>query len=181
MPSMSAARPRYLTWALHAINATVVVGVSLRAAMVWDRLPDRVPMHFNYAGEVDRWAAKSAGFGILFVMPWLIAGLLYGLRAAMGAFARRPELVNLPPSLKGLPPERLAPFFEAVRDLLLWAATAACLTLGSLAYGTLQVALGRAKALEGWFTPQIWLGVLVAAVGLGLVRMMVVATRLGRR
>jgi len=180
MPAMRAEWWRLLRWGLHAVNATIVVGLSVRAALVWDRIPERVPMHFSFEGQVDRWAAKDAGFGVLFAIPWLIVGLVYAMRIALGYFARRPELANLPAQLKGLPAERVAPLFEAVSDLLLWAATAAALALGTALYGTLEVALGHAKGLEGWATPQIWLGVLVAAGGGGGGRIMVVTRRISR-
>jgi hypothetical protein len=177
---MGTERQRPLVWALHTLNATVLGCVGARAAMVWGRLPDQVPRHFDFAGEADRWAAKDAGFGVLFAIPLFLVALLYGLRAAMGCFARRPELANLPPRLRGRSAEELAPFFESVRDALLFSCTAVNLAVGSALWGTLQVALGLEQAMPGWTTPKTWLPVIVAALVLGLGRMLLAGARLGR-
>ncbi len=40
--------------------------------IVWNDLPDEVPMHWNFAGEVDRWEAP--GFN-LFLVPIIAVGL----------------------------------------------------------------------------------------------------------
>jgi len=45
-------------------------------ATIWNKLPDQVPMHFNLAGNVDRWSAKTTllflpgilGIGMYFLM-----------------------------------------------------------------------------------------------------------------
>jgi hypothetical protein len=176
---MSEPNPRPLVWALHALNATVIAIVGGRALMAWDKLPGRVPMHFNYEGQADRWADKDAGFAVLFAIPIFLVALLYGMRAAMGYFARRPELANLPPRLRELPADRLAPLFEAVRDALLLACTAVNLALGSALWGTLQVALGQEQAMPGWTAPRTWLPVIIASLVFGLGRLVVVSRRLG--
>jgi len=175
MPHMRLARA-----VLHLLNVALLAIVGLRALTVWDRLPDLVPMHFNYAGEANRWAPRDAGFAVLFAIPWLITALLYAMRAGLGYFAKRPELANLPPRLRGMSAEQLAPFFESVRDTLLLAVTAANLALGTALYGTLQVALHLAERMPGWTTPQTWVPVLGAAVVLGVGRMLVVSARIGR-
>ena len=41
----------------------------------WQRIPDEVPMHFNAAGEIDRWSSRTELL-ILPVISWLVYGLL---------------------------------------------------------------------------------------------------------
>jgi uncharacterized membrane protein len=36
-------------------------------ALVWNQLPERVPVHFNLRGEADGWADKTALIGIVFL------------------------------------------------------------------------------------------------------------------
>lgn len=36
-------------------------------AVVWQELPERVPVHFNLKGEADGWAGKTALIGIVFL------------------------------------------------------------------------------------------------------------------
>jgi len=42
-------------------------------AIVWNGLPDELPMHWNLQGEVDRWGNKSE----LWILPFLLPGLIY--------------------------------------------------------------------------------------------------------
>jgi hypothetical protein len=172
-------QPRPLAFVLHAVNATLLVGLALSAYRSWDRLPARVPIHFDFDGVPNRWTEKGPEFAILFAVPWLVSLLLYGMRAGMRTFARHPELGNLPPKLRGLPPERVAPLFEAVRDLLLAAATAANLAVGMAAYGTLQVALGKCERMPAW-TLKPWLVLLAAVVIGGSIRLWWVTGRISR-
>lgn len=166
-----------LVAAAHALNAVVLVGVSAAALRGWERVPERVPMHFNFHGVVDRWGEKGGEFAILFAIPWVVSGLLYLLRVGLGYFRRHPQHANLPPRLRGLPPERLAPLFDALDDVLLGAVTAATLVLGGVVYGTLRVALGLAHRLPVWAT---WPGLVLLALVLvaGVVRLGAVSRRL---
>ena len=41
-------------------------------AYIWTDLPDTVPMHWNFKGEVDRWGEKSSVIMIPFILPVLI-------------------------------------------------------------------------------------------------------------
>lgn len=168
---------RTLSGAAHLLNATVLLGVTAAAVRSWDQVPGRVPMHFNFEGEVDRWAAKGPEFAVLFALPWLMSGLLYALWAGMGYFRRHPQHANLPPRLQGVGPERLAPLFDALDDLLLGSATAATLVLGGVVWGTLRVALGLSDRLPAWATGP-GLVLLLGVVGLGVLRLIVVSRRL---
>ena len=177
---MNATPPfRPLVFVLHVVNVSVLVGLAVRCYTSWDRLPAMVPIHFNSDGVPNRWTEKGPEFGILFFIPWFVTLLLYGMRAGMGYFARRPELTNLPSQLRGLPPERVAPLFDAVRDLLLAAATAANLAVGGAVYGTLEVALGKRERMPSW-TLKPGLVLLAAVVILGGVRLLWVTSRITR-
>lgn len=54
------------------VVATTLVCVGMLAASVWawDKVPDRIPVHFGLDGTADRWGAKWEG---LLIMPGLVA------------------------------------------------------------------------------------------------------------
>lgn len=52
----------------------LLAGMILLPVLLWNRLPDQIPGHYNGAGEIDRWTGKFE----LFVLPF--AGLfLYAI------------------------------------------------------------------------------------------------------
>lgn len=54
----------------------LVAGSFILSAFLYNKLPDQMPMHWNFAGEVDRYGAKLEG---AFLMPFLNAGILFML------------------------------------------------------------------------------------------------------
>jgi uncharacterized membrane protein len=36
---------------------------------LWNSLPEKVPIHWNYKGEIDGWGTKYALIGVLFLLP----------------------------------------------------------------------------------------------------------------
>ncbi|PWA10809.1 SdpI family protein [Flavobacterium laiguense] len=38
-------------------------------AFIWNTLPNKVPTHWNYKGEVDHWGDKFSLIGLLFMLP----------------------------------------------------------------------------------------------------------------
>lgn len=45
----------------------------------WNDLPDRIPMHWNYRGEIDGWAERRG----IFLLPSLGVGLVLLLRVLL--------------------------------------------------------------------------------------------------
>lgn len=45
-------------------------------ALIWNSLPERVPVHWNYKGEIDNWGSKFSLLLLLFMLPVLMYGLL---------------------------------------------------------------------------------------------------------
>lgn len=50
----------------------MIAAMFLSSAIIWPSTPDRVPMHWNAAGEVDRYGGKLEG---LFLLPVITIGL----------------------------------------------------------------------------------------------------------
>jgi len=45
-------------------------------AIIWDSLPQRVPIHWNYKGEIDNWGDKFSLILMLFLLPVLMYVLM---------------------------------------------------------------------------------------------------------
>ena len=44
-------------------------------AYIWNQLPEKVPMHWNIEGEIDRYGTKTELLLVIFMLPVLIYGL----------------------------------------------------------------------------------------------------------
>jgi len=66
---------------LNWLEAALVIAPLLALVMLWDQLPDRVPIHWNLRGEIDGWASKPFG---MFIMPITSLGIIALLRFLPG-------------------------------------------------------------------------------------------------
>lgn len=67
----------------------IVIGLIL-----WNKLPAEVPMHWNLAGEVDRWGSKAT---LVFGMPSLIAAIQWLGLLATKADPKRNDIEDTKP------------------------------------------------------------------------------------
>ena len=80
------------------IITTIIALLPMVAGLVlWDRLPDEIPMHFNAAGEVDGWANKVVG---VFGMPAFFVAVQW--LCAVASFKMDPKARNLNEKMMGL-------------------------------------------------------------------------------
>ena len=56
---------------LEALSLMLTIGTTLYLAAGWDSFPDRIPAHYNAAGEIDRWVTKGE-MVFLPVMMWIL-------------------------------------------------------------------------------------------------------------
>jgi uncharacterized membrane protein len=65
-----------IVWRSELPHLAVLVALFAAAAIVWPLVPDRIPVHWNLAGEVDRYGGKVEGMLavplITFGMYWLL-------------------------------------------------------------------------------------------------------------
>ncbi len=66
---------------MNRLSLLVLLGTALFLALYWRHIPQEVPMHFNAAGEIDRWGSKAE----LLILP-VIAWLLYLLMTVVEQF-----------------------------------------------------------------------------------------------
>ncbi len=119
------------------ILAFVFLLASFVPVFFWQRLAEaRVPVHFNYAGEPDRWGDGCS----IFLLP-LLSCVLYVL---MLCSARKPQLINWPINVSKEEKAELipyaVPFVQRINVL-------AMMLLSYLSNGSFMVALGHWKKL----------------------------------
>lgn len=55
-----------------------VIGITLYLVFNWSNIPDKIPMHYDWAGNIDRWGNKSE-LMILPGMTWFLYLMITGL------------------------------------------------------------------------------------------------------
>ena len=58
---------------MEVICLILMVGIVLYLILVWNKLPDKIPAHYDWAGNVDRWGSKGELL-ILPIMTWIMYG-----------------------------------------------------------------------------------------------------------
>ncbi|HCW53413.1 MAG TPA: DUF1648 domain-containing protein [Clostridium sp.] len=53
----------------------ILISTILFLVVVWSKIPDKIPLHYNFAGNVDRWGSKSEII-ILPIISWILYILL---------------------------------------------------------------------------------------------------------
>lgn len=68
----------------------VIVITVIASVLKYPSLPEQIPMHYNIAGEVDRYAIKSIGTIVIMPVMQLLIGLLFvGINLAIGTSKRQ--------------------------------------------------------------------------------------------
>ena len=123
------------------IITTIITLLPILAGLIlWNKLPEQIPMHFNAAGEVDGWASKPVG---VFVMPLVLVAIEW--LCAIGSFKMDPKANNLN---------------EKVMGLVLWFIPALSVLMSVLVYGT---ALGKEMNVQ--VVIPLLMGLLFIAIG----------------
>ena len=59
-------------WRVELVQLALILAMFLAAALSWAHVPERIPIHWNFAGEVDRYGGKFAG---LLLLPLITLGV----------------------------------------------------------------------------------------------------------
>jgi uncharacterized membrane protein len=70
------------------LTLVVLIAMIIYPVIMWNTLPDKLPMHYNAAGEIDRWGGR----GETLILP-VIGILMYGLLTLVTSF---PSAWNIP-------------------------------------------------------------------------------------
>lgn len=56
---------------MEVLGLVMLIGTPLYLVIRWSSIPDKLPMHYNFAGEIDRWGGKGEVL-FLVVMVWIL-------------------------------------------------------------------------------------------------------------
>ena len=72
-----------IDWIIEIVCLLLLGGITLYLILNWSFMPDKIPMHYNIAGEIDRWGKKTE---IIFIP--VVSWLLYGFITLMEQFPK---------------------------------------------------------------------------------------------
>lgn len=150
--------------AFEIIALLLMVGLMVFIALNWAGLPDKIPGHYNAAGEIDRWGDKSE----ILAIP-LVGGLLYLLLTVITFF---PKLWNMPFKITE---ENRAAVYGSIKSMLLILKAVFVSAFFYITYCMMQ-----ANPLSVFMLPVISL-VLVAAIGISILRTVKIAKSTGEK
>lgn len=78
---------------IELLCALMVVSMFMMVAFHFSDLPDKVPSHYNYAGEIDGWGSKHIVWGIPFFAAIMSALLTGVVLAAVKCSGKGPKLL----------------------------------------------------------------------------------------
>ena len=66
---------KFIKWKSLIITCIVCLLPILLGLVLWNKLPDKIPAHYDWAGNVDRWSSKGE---LLFlpIMTWIMYGYI---------------------------------------------------------------------------------------------------------
>lgn len=131
-------------WFLTTLGFLLLAGTSVYVAVRWQALPDQLPAHYNFAGEIDRWGSKSELL-IVLAIGW-------GLWLLMTAVERFPKIWNTGVEVT---PENREQVYRILKSML---EIERLLISGVFAFLTMYGTLGR--NLPGLFLPVFLLAIL---------------------
>lgn len=152
----------------HALNAIILAAGTIWGFSTWRSLPDKIPVHFGFNGQPDRWTGKGWELAILILMPLFMTALLYGLTALSRRYT---GLLNIPDKdkLLALPREKQEPFWDMLWEFMAGLAGTISILFFSIVYSTARVAEGAQAGLSWTF---------LAAMGLVFLCVIVYIVRL---
>lgn len=134
------------------------IGSVLLLVVVWSHLPDQVPAHFNFKGEVDRYGSKYE----LIILP--VIGLFTML--LLLTFEKHPEMHNYP---KRFNESNAAQFYLHSRKMLNQLKNITLILVAILPFESVSMALGWTEGMGWWFV-SIPLIAMVISITVGVIR-----------
>jgi len=110
--------------------------------VMWGKLPEEIPGHFNGAGEVDRWGSKIE----LLILPFI--GLF--LWILLGLLEKAPHMHNYPARLNE---SNVEAFYLNSRKGLNETKNLCLILFAAISFQMIRIALGEAENIGWWFLP----------------------------
>ena len=144
-------------------NLVILILITYTVSTGYAKLPERIPTHFNFAGQPDRWGGRSS-FIVLAGVAWGMAILFYALIRYLPRMGRNPKNLNIPhkEQFLRLPEEKKMLYWALLAEFLAATVAATNLLFYLIIRGIMRIASGEATLLS-------FQEVLPAIVALGLV------------
>ena len=123
-------------WILEITCLVLLVGLTGYLVLGWASIPDKIPAHYDWEGNIDRWGSKSELL-MLPIMSWFLYLLISGLE-------QLPLVWNTGVTVTEENRERV---YGTIRYLL---KSMKLIMVADLTYLTANSLIG--KPLPGWFT-----------------------------
>ncbi|WP_453990270.1 DUF1648 domain-containing protein [Bacillus nitroreducens] len=124
---------------LEILSILLLVGMYIFIIVNWSEIPNRVPTHFNIAGEPDSWGGK----GSILILP-IIATFLFKTMFILSKF---PHVHNYPVKVT---PENAEGLYKASQKMLITTNFFITLFLGIGVWESITVAQGK-EGLGMWY------------------------------
>jgi len=114
-------------------------------------LPDRIPLHFDFAGTPNRWGSKSS-LMVLMLAALAVSGIFYLTTRLIPWIRRHPKLINMPEKERflKLPEEKQMVYWNVMYEFLIAFATCLNFVWVMTIWGTIHVASGKSQQLPVW-------------------------------
>jgi uncharacterized membrane protein len=145
-------------WLWDIVGYSFYIGSIIFLIIVWSKLPQEVPAHFNAAGEVNRWGSKLE----LLIFP-LIGGFLLLMLQALEKF---PEIHNYPQRFNE---DNAEQFYLTSRKMINQLKNSCLIIFAFILVESVSIALEWGSGFGVWFLPLLIIGTAIPIV-VGLVR-----------
>ena len=130
-------------------NLILLVLISNTVYTAYPKLPPRIPAHFNFAGNADRWDGKEGLIGLV-AIAWGMTIIFYLLAHNMRRLNRKPRSLNIPhkEQFLKLPEEKQSTYWDLVKEFLVGLTVGTNLLWYLLIRGTLRIIRGEMSVLS---------------------------------
>jgi len=130
-------------------NLILLILISNTVFTAYPKLAPRIPTHFDFAGNPDRWGGKE-GVIWLAAMAWGMTLVFYVLGHNMRRLNRNPRSLNIPYKEKflKLPEEKQAIYWDLMKEFLAGLMAGTNLLWYLLLRGTLRIMTGKMSTLS---------------------------------
>ncbi len=150
----------------HVINGLLLAALIIGSAVVWQQLPENIPVHFGASGRADRWATTS--WASWFAVPLFAVGLTAFNYTLAHLLPRWPQLINLPNKAQflALPAERQVRVVGRIKGMLYGTSGPLIMLMGLIQLAIYRTALGESS--EGYMLAVLLCSVLLTPLILGV-------------
>jgi uncharacterized membrane protein len=135
-------------WLLELGACAALLTQFLMVFSAWPDLPDRVPQHFDAAGQADAWGSKAT----LLLLP----GVSFAVFVLMTMISRRPHISSVPVEIT---PANARRVYRLIRFQTIWLKAVIAMVFAYMSWRTIEQARGGAEGLGAGFLPLTILGV----------------------